>query len=162
MTDEEVNNTAEEVNNTADTPTTSVGIRYCTISEVEVLIDVNIPDDAHDTIIGQAIDNGVGRIHARLRANRVPLPDTTNYSSTIRTVNIYYAICDLYSSLFNGTEWEIESNHWCKTASELLDDYIKAFENSCAEDLEQYALYGHSNAQTYKERKYGHRNRRDY
>lgn len=139
------------------------GIRYCTISEVEVLIDVNIPDDAHDTIINQAIDNGVSRIHARLRANRVPLPDTTNYSSTIKTVNIYYAICDLYSSLFNGTDWEIESNHWCKTATDLLDDYIQAYQETCTEDLEQYSTSGHSNSMTYKERKRnGYRTRRYY
>ena len=168
MTEEELNNnTTPEPTSGGNTdtpePTPSVGIRYCTISDVEVLIDVNIPDDAHDTIIGQAIDNATGRIHAKLRANRVPLPDPEHVSSTIKTVAIYFAICDLYSSLFNGTDWEIESNHWCKTGSELLEDYILAYENTCAEDLEKYALSGHKNSMTYKERKkHGHRSRRYY
>ena len=145
--------TNEELNNNVNTPTEPMGVQYCTIEEVEVLIDVNIPDDAHDTIINRAIDNGVARIHARLRANRIPLPDIINYSTTIRTVNIYYAICDLYSSLFNGTDWEIESNHWCKTATELLDDYIQAYENTCSEDLEKYSTSGYKNSLTYKERR---------
>lgn len=136
---------------------------YCTIDDVTSLFDVNISDSLEkENLINVAIENATARIHSKLRANRVPLPDLTNISSTIKTIAIYFAICDLYGSLYSGSDYEEQKNFWCKTASELLDDYIKAFENSCAEDLEQYALYGHSNAQTYKERKYGHRNRRDY
>lgn len=137
-------------------------VHYCTNDDVITLFGENISDTLdNDDVIDIAIENATGRIHARLRANNIPLPDPLNISSSIKTVAIYFAICDLYGVLYSGSEYEERKNFWCVTGSELLDDYIEAYKNSCEPDT--YSSVNHRNALTYKESvQYGHRNRRYY
>lgn len=134
-------------------------IHYCTNDDVITLFGENISDTLdNDDVIDIAIENATGRIHARLRANNISLPDPQNISSSIKTVAIYFSICDLYGVLYSGSEYEERKNFWCAAGSELLDDYIEAYKNSCNPD--EYSSVGHRNALTYEESVHrGHRNR---
>lgn len=134
-------------------------IHYCTNDDVITLFGENISDTLdNEDVITIAIENATGRIHAKLRANNIPLPDPLNISSSIKTVAIYFAICDLYGVLYSGSEYEERKNFWCVTGSELLDDYIEAYKNSCEPD--EYSSVAYRNAPTYKEAvNHGYRNR---
>ena len=124
-------------------------VHYCDDTDVITLFGENISDTLdNDDVIDIAIENATGRIHAKLRANSIPLPDPQHISSSIKTVAIYFAICDLYGVLYSGSEYEDRKNFWCTNGSELLDDYIEAYKNSC--DPDEYSVK-HHNALTYEE-----------
>lgn len=126
---------------------------YCTIQEIRTLIGENVSDtlDNNDQLIEDSIKRAIGRIHTRLRKRGVPLPDPVNYSSSINAVCTYYAVCDIYATMYNGDDYQTQASHWCNMGTELLDDYIDAYWEECAEEDEQIAhnVVRHSNARTY-------------
>ena len=173
MSDEEVNqndiledgdnqdistdDTPTEDISTDDTPSddpTPLPITYCTVEDITNLFGDNVSDTIETNLISTAIHNATGWIHGRLRAKQVPLPDSTNYSSTIHTIAVYYAASDCYGALFNGDDYQINFDMWYIKAKELLDDYIDAYWNTCAEEDEQVAhsMVRHSHGLTYNQR----------
>ena len=160
MSDEDlINDTSDGENDThevSDTPSEQQNpITYCTADEVIDLFGSNIPDTVETNLIEGAIKRATSRIHNKLRAKGVPLPDPLNYSSVINAIATYYAACDCYGSLYNGEDYQTNSGHWCNQATELLDDYCDAYWNTCAdeEDQQEHSLVKHSNAQTYSQRR---------
>lgn len=163
MSDEEIMLDEEPVNpDVSDEPssdnTPSTAIRYCTVEDITNLFGDNVTDTIETNLIETAISNATGWIHGRLRAKQVPLPDPTNFSSTIKTVAMYYAASDCYGALFNGDEYHVKFDMWYIKAKELLDDYMDAYWNTCAEEQEQLAhnVVRHSHGLTYNQK----RNRR--
>ena len=133
MSDEDINNdiledgdNQEELSNDespSDNPSTSTSITYCTEEDIVNLFGGNVSDTIETDLITGAIETATARIHNRLRANRVPLPDPNNYASAIQ--------------------------------SEILDEYIDAYLNTCADEEEQYAVspVGHRRALSYNEKR---------
>lgn len=164
MSDEEIILDEEPVNPdvsdepSSDNTTSTTSIRYCTVEDITNLFGDNVTDTIETNLIETAIDNATGWIHGRLRARSVPLPDPTNFSSSIKTVAMYYAASDCYGALFNGDEYHVNFDMWYIKAKELLDDYIDAYWNSCAEEQEQLAhnCVRHNKVLSYNQR----RNRR--
>lgn len=163
MSDEEIMLDEEPVNpDVSDEPssdnTPSTAISYCTVEDITNLFGDNVTDTIETNLIETAISNATGWIHGRLRAKQVPLPDPTNFSSTIKTVAMYYAASDCYGALFNGDEYHVKFDMWYIKAKELLDDYMDAYWNTCAEEQEQLAhnVVRHSHGLTYNQK----RNRR--
>lgn len=150
MSDEEMNS-----DNSSDTI-----ISYCTSTDVINLFGDNVSDTIETDLIETAIRNATGWIHGRLRARQVPLPDPGNYSSTIHTVAVYYTASDCYGALYNGEDYQVNFDMWYIKAKELLDDYIDAYWNTCAEPEDQIAhsCVRHRNALSYEEKR--HRRRR--
>ena len=136
----------------SDNPTTT--ITYCTVEDLTDLFGDNVSDTVETNLFETAINNATGWIHGRLRAKQVPLPEVDNYSSTIHTVAVYYAASDCYGALFNGEDYQINFDMWYIKAKELLDDYIDAYWNTCAEEDEQlsHCVVRHSKALTYNQR----------
>lgn len=134
---------------------TQTQIIYCTVQDIMDLFGDNVSDTIETNLIEGAIRRATGRIHNKLRANRVPLPDPLNFSSAINAAATYYAACDCYGALYNGDDYQTNSGHWCSEAKELLEDYIDAYWNSCAEEEEQIAhqVVGHRNAPTYNQKR---------
>lgn len=150
MSDEEMNS-----DNLSDTI-----ISYCTSNDIINLFGDNVSDTIETDLIETAIRNATGWIHGRLRAKQVPLPDPTNFSSTIKTVAMYYAASDCYGALYNGDEYHVNFDMWYIKAKELLDDYMDAYWNTCAEPEDQtaHSCVKHRNALSYEEKR--HRRRR--
>lgn len=150
MSDEEMNS-----DNSSDTI-----ISYCTSNDIINLFGDNVSDTIETDLIETAIRNATGWIHARLRARQVPLPDPSNYSSTIHTVAVYYTASDCYGALNNGEDYQVNFDMWYIKAKELLDDYIDAYWNTCAEPEDQtaHSCVKHRNALSYEEKR--HRRRR--
>lgn len=150
MSDEEMNS-----DNSSDTI-----ISYCTSNDIINLFGDNVSDTIETDLIETAIRNATGWIHGRLRARQVPLPDPGNYSSTIHTVAVYYTASDCYGALFNGEDYQVNFDMWYIKAKELLDDYIDAYWNTCAEPEDQtaHSCVKHRNALSYEEKR--HRRRR--
>ena len=159
MSDEEIIDTSDGEDDThevsTETPSEHNPITYCTVEEVVDLFGSNIPDTVETNLIDGAIKRASSRIHNKLRAKGVPLPDPVNYSSVINAIATYYAACDCYGSLYNGEDYQTQSGHWCIQATELLEDYCDAYWNSCAEEEEKQAhsFVKHSHAQTYNQRR---------
>ena len=65
------------------TPTPS--ITYCTVEAIVNLFGDNVSDTIETNLIEGAIATATARIHNRLRANSVPLPDPENYASAIHS-----------------------------------------------------------------------------
>lgn len=150
MSDEEMNS-----DNSSDTI-----ISYCTSNDIINLFGDNVSDTIETDLIETAIHNATGWIHGRLRARQVPLPDPSNYSSTIHTVAVYYTASDCYGALYNGDEYQVNFDMWYIKAKELLEDYIDAYWNTCAEPEDQtaHSCVKHRNALSYEEKR--HRRRR--
>ena len=150
MSDEEMNS-----DNSSDTI-----ISYCTSTDIINLFGDNVSDTIETDLIETAIRNATGWIHGRLRARQVPLPDPSNYSSTIHTVAVYYTASDCYGALYNGEDYQVNFDMWYIKAKELLDDYIDAYWNTCAEPEDQtaHSCVKHRNALSYEEKR--HRRRR--
>ncbi len=138
---------------TDDTPSDIT--TYCTVTDITNLFGDNVSDTIETNLIQTAINNATGWIHGRLRAKQVPLPDPENYSSTIHTVAVYYAASDCYGALFNGEDYQVNFDMWYIKAKELLDDYMDAYWNSCAEEDEQVAhsVVRHSHGLTYNQKR---------
>ena len=139
----------------SDDPTPQTSITYCTVEDITNLFGDNVSDSIETNLIDTAINNATGWIHGRLRAKKVPLPDIYNYSSTIHTVAVYYAASDCYGALFNGDDYQANFDMWYIKAKELLDDYIDAYWNTCAEEEDQIAhqVVAHRNAPTYNQKR---------
>lgn len=136
--------------------TTTTPLVYCTVEDITNLFGENVSDSIETNLIETAISNATGWIHGRLRARQVPLPDPENYSSTIHTVAVYYTASDCYGALFNGDDYQVNFDMWYIKAKELLDDYIDAYWNTCAEEDEQinHSMVRHSNALSYNQRRH--------
>lgn len=170
MSDEEqiqdIPDGADNQDISTDTPTEDISTEdtpsdittYCTVTDITNLFGDNVSDTIETNLIQTAINNATGWIHGRLRAKQVPLPDPVNYSSTIHTVAVYYAASDCYGALFNGEDYQVNFDMWYIKAKELLDDYMDAYWNSCAEEDEQVAhsVVRHSHGLTYNQ-KHGRR-----
>ena len=138
-----------------DTPSDNPIITYCTVEDISDLFGDNVSDTMETNLIDGAIKRATGRIHNKLRANNVPLPDPENYSSAINAAATYYAACDCYGALYNGADYETQPGHWCNEAKEMLEDYIDAYWNACAEEEEQIAhqSVAHRNALSYNQKR---------
>ena len=166
MSDEEIMLDEEPVNPdvsddpSSDNTTSTTSISYCTVEDITNLFGNNVTDTIETNLIKTAISNATGWIHGRLRAKQVPLPDPTNFSSTIKTVAMYYAASDCYGALYNGDEYHVNFDMWYIKAKELLDDYMDAYWNTCAEPEDQtaHSCVKHRNALSYEEKR--HRRRR--
>ena len=152
--DEPVSDDTPSEDTPSDTPTPTP-VTYCTVEDITNLFGDNVSDSIETDLIDTAIVNATGWIHGRLRAKQVPLPDPLNYSSTIHTVAMYYTASDCYGALFNGDDYQVNFDMWYIKAKELLDDYIEAYWNSCAEEEEQIAhsVVKHSRGLTYNEKR---------
>lgn len=152
-TDGDLSDTPTE--DTSDIPSDNLPITYCTVGDITDLFGDNVSSTIETNLIDTAINNATGWIHGRLRAKNVPLPDTENYSSTIHTIAMYYAASDCYGALYNGDDYHVNFDMWYIKAKELLDDYIDAYWNSCAEEEEQvnHCVVRHSRGLTYNEKR---------
>lgn len=139
----------------SDNTSTPQPITYCTVEDITNLFGDAVSDTIETDLIDTAISNATGWIHGRLRAKQVPLPDPLNYSSTIHTVAVYYTASDCYGALFNGEDYQVNFDMWYIKAKELLDDYIDAYWNTCAEEEEQveHCVVRHSRGLTYDEKR---------
>lgn len=135
------------------TPTPS--ITYCTVEDIVNLFGDNVSDTIETNLIEGAIATATARIHNRLRANSVPLPDPENYASAIHSAAKYWAACECYGALYNGDDYQTQRGFWCNEASEILDEYIDAYLNTCADEAEQEAhcIVRHSRGLTYNEKR---------
>lgn len=167
MSDEEIQDILDGEDNqdiSNDTPTTDIStddspsdntlITYCTVQDLIDLFGDNVSDTIETTLMQGAIKRATGRIHNKLRAKNVPLPDPENYSSAINAAATYYAACDCYGALYNGDDYQTQPGHWCNQGTEILEDYIDAYWNACAEEEEQilHSMVRHSNSLTYNQR----------
>ena len=146
----------EDISNDSPSDNTqTTSITYCTVEDITNLFGDQVSDTIETNLMETAITNATGWIHARLRAKNVPLPDSTNYSSTIHTVAVYYAASDCYGALFNGEDYQINFDMWYIKAKELLDDYIEAYWNTCAAENEQvsHQVVKHSKGLTYNQKR---------
>lgn len=152
-TDGDISDTPTE--DIPDTPSDNPIITYCTVEDLIGLFGDNVSDTIATNLMDGAIKRATGRIHNKLRANNVPLPDPLNYSSSINAAATYYAACDCYGALYNGDDYQTQSGHWCNEAKEILEDYIDAYWNACAEEEEQFAhsVVRHSHGLTYNQKR---------
>lgn len=167
MSDEEENITDEVVsddeNVSDDTPSTDTPssdttnpITYCTINDIVNLFGDNVSDTIETDLIAGAISTATARIHNRLRAKNVPLPDPNNYASAIHSAAKYWAACECYGALYNGEDYQTQRGFWCNEASEILDEYIDAYWAECAEEEEKimHNVVRHSRGLTYNEKRH--------
>ena len=128
---------------------------YCTEEDIINLFGVNVSDTIQTELITTAIENATGWIHGILRANRVPLPNPDDYSSTIHTISIYYTASDVYGAFYNGADYEERTDMWFKKAVDLLNDYVDAYWNTCADIIDQknHKPVKHRNVQSYNEKR---------
>jgi len=163
MSDEELIetpiNTDEVISDETSSDDTQNPILYCTVEDITTLFGDNVSDTIETNLIETAITNSTGWIHGRLRAKNVPLPDPEKFSSTIKTVAIYYSASDCYGALFNGDDYQVNFDMWYIKAKELLDDYMDAYWNTCAEEDEQVAhsLVRYGKALSYNQKRHRRR-----
>lgn len=154
-TDGDLSDTPTEDIPNDDSPSDNPTITYCTVEDLINLFGDSVSDTIKTNLIDTSIRNATGWIHGRLRAKQVPLPDPTHFSSTIHTVAMYYTASDCYGALFNGEDYQVNFDMWYIKAKELLDDYIDAYWNSCAEEDEQvnHCVVRHSHGLTYNQKR---------
>lgn len=149
------NDTPTEDISADESPSDNTITTYCTVEDLINLFGDNVSGTIETNLMEGAIKRATGRIHNKLRARNVPLPDPENYSSAINAAATYYAACDCYGALYNGDDYQTQPGHWCNEAREILDDYIDAYWNSCAdeEDQIQHQVVAHRNAPTYNQKR---------
>ena len=153
---------------------------YCTKEEVNNLFG-DISDDITDEIFATVIANSTAWIDSNLKKSYVPLPTITiemvnddgsttvvesitthtatynliNVPNGLRTAAIYYAASDILLSLYHGDELPVQYDVWFNKAQGLLDDYIRSYLNSEAEeaDLVQHQMVKHSHSLTYNQKR---------
>ena len=153
---------------------------YCTKEEVNNLFG-DISDDITDEMFATVIANSTAWIDSNLKRSYVPLPSvqyalinndgsttivesitthTANYNlinvpNGLRTAAIYYAASDILLSLYHGDELPVQYDVWFNKAQGLLDDYIRSYLNSEAEeaDLVKHQMVKHSHSLTYNQKR---------
>jgi hypothetical protein len=153
---------------------------YCTKEEVNNLFG-DISDDITDEMFATVIANSTAWIDSNLKKSYVPLPSITiemvnddgsttvvesitthtatynliNVPNGLRTAAIYYAASDILLSLYHGDELPVQYDVWFNKAQGLLDDYIRSYLNSEAEeaDLVQHQMVKHSHSLTYNQKR---------
>ena len=153
---------------------------YCTKEEVNNLFG-DISDDITDEMFATVIANSTAWIDSNLKKSYVPLPSITiemvnddgsttvvesitthtatynliNVPNGLRTAAIYYAASDILLSLYHGDELPVQYDVWFNKAQGLLDDYIRSYLNSEAEeaDLVKHQMVKHSHGLTYNEKR---------
>ena len=153
---------------------------YCTKEEVNSLFG-DISDDITDEMFATVITNSTAWIDSNLKKSYVPLPSITiemvgtdgcvtivseitsitatynliNVPSGLRTAAIYYAASDILLSLYHGDELPVQYDVWFQKAQGLLDDYIRSYLNSEAEeaDLVKHQMVKHSKGLTYNQKR---------
>ena len=153
---------------------------YCTKEEVNNLFG-DISDDITDEMFATVIDNSTAWIDSNLKKSYVPLPEVTielvgtdgsttvvetitshtatynliNVPNGLRTAAIYYAASDILLSLYHGDELPVQYDVWFQKAQGLLDDYIRSYLNSEAEeaDLVKHQMVKHSRSLTYNQKR---------
>ena len=147
---------SDEENTIIETPSEQTPITYCTVNDVIELFGDNVSDTLETNLIDGAIKRATSRIHNKLRARSVPLPDLGEYSSAISTIATYFAACDCYGALYNGDDYQTQSGHWCLEAREMLNEYCDAYWNTCAEDSDKdaHSSVKHSHGRTYNQKRH--------
>ena len=153
---------------------------YCTKEEVNNLFG-DISDDITDEMFTTVIANSTAWIDSNLKKSYVPLPSVTielvnndgsttvvesitshtatynliNVPNGLRTAAIYYAASDILLSLYHGDELPVQYDVWFNKAQGLLDDYIRSYLNSEAEeaDLVKHQMVKHSHGLTYNQKR---------
>ena len=153
---------------------------YCTKEEVNSLFG-DISDDITDEMFATVIANSTAWIDSNLKKSYVPLPSITiemvnddgsttvvesitthtatynliNVPNGLRTAAIYYAASDILLSLYHGDELPVQYDVWFNKAQGLLDDYIRSYLNSEAEeaDLVKHQMVKHSHSLTYNQKR---------
>ena len=153
---------------------------YCTKEEVNNLFG-DISDDITDEMFATVIANSTAWIDSNLKKSYVPLPTITirlvnddgsttvvesmtthtatynliNVPNGLRTAAIYYAASDILLSLYHGDELPVQYDVWFNKAQGLLDDYIRSYLNSEAEeaDLVKHQMVKHSHSLTYNQKR---------
>ena len=153
---------------------------YCTKEEVNNLFG-DISDDITDEMFATVIANSTAWIDSNLKKSYVPLPTITirlvnddgsttvvesmtshtatynliNVPNGLRTTAIYYAASDILLSLYHGDELPVQYDVWFNKAQGLLDDYIRSYLNSEAEeaDLVKHQMVKHSHSLTYNQKR---------
>ena len=153
---------------------------YCTKEEVNNLFG-DISDDITDEMFATVIANSTAWIDSNLKKSYVPLPSITiemvnddgsttvvesitthtatynliNVPNGLRTAAIYYAASDILLSLYHGDELPVQYDVWFNKAQGLLDDYIRSYLNSEAEeaDLVKHQMVKHSKGLTYNQKR---------
>lgn len=153
---------------------------YCTKEEVNNLFG-DISDDITDEMFATVIANSTAWIDSNLKKSYVPLPSITiemvnddgsttvvesitthtatynliNVPNGLRTAAIYYAASDILLSLYHGDELPVQYDVWFNKAQGLLDDYIRSYLNSEAEeaDLVKHQMVKHSHGLTYNQKR---------
>ena len=153
---------------------------YCTKEEVNNLFG-DISDDITDEMFVTVIANSTAWIDSNLKKSYVPLPTITirlvnddgsttvvesmtshtatynliNVPNGLRTAAIYYAASDILLSLYHGDELPVQYDVWFNKAQGLLDDYIRSYLNSEAEeaDLVKHQMVKHSHSLTYNQKR---------
>ena len=153
---------------------------YCTKEEVNNLFG-DISDDITDEMFATVIANSTAWIDSNLKKSYVPLPSITiemvnddgsttvvesitthtatynliNVPNGLRTAAIYYAASDILLSLYHGDELPVQYDVWFNKAQGLLDDYIRSYLNSEAEeaDLVKHQMVKHSHSLTYNQKR---------
>lgn len=153
---------------------------YCTKEEVNNLFG-DISDDITDEMFATVIANSTAWIDSNLKKSYIPLPSITirlvnddgsttvvesitshtatynliNVPNGLRTAAIYYAASDILLSLYHGDELPVQYDVWFNKAQGLLDDYIRSYLNSEAEeaDLVKHQMVKHSHSLTYNQKR---------
>lgn len=153
---------------------------YCTKEEVNSLFG-DISDDITDEMFATVIANSTAWIDSNLKKSYVPLPSITiemvnddgsttevesitthtatynliNVPNGLRTAAIYYAASDILLSLYHGDELPVQYDVWFNKAQGLLEDYIRSYLNSEAEeaDLVKHQMVKHSHSLTYNQKR---------
>ena len=138
-------------------PKTPTTVKYCTVEDITNLFGDNVTASLETELIETAILNSTGWIHGKLRAHNIPLPYTEEIvSNTIKTIAKYYAASDCYSSLYNGDDYQSTYDMWFIKAKDLLDDYILAYWNNCADENSQleHQVVAHRRVPSYYEKRH--------
>lgn len=140
----------EETTTNEDTPAYTG--KYCNSDDVLALFE-DISDDPSTALLTVAIDNTEAWIESNLKRHYVPIP--VNIPQTLKTIAIYYAASDILMSLYHGEEYQNLMDYWFEKAQSLLDDYINAYLNSEAEEVDLIAHnpVKHSKARTYNQKR---------
>ena len=153
---------------------------YCTKEEVNSLFG-DISDDITDEMFATVIANSTAWIDSNLKKSYVPFPSITiemvnddgsttevesitthtatynliNVPNGLRTAAIYYAASDILLSLYHGDELPVQYDVWFNKAQGLLEDYIRSYLNSEAEeaDLVKHQMVKHSHSLTYNQKR---------
>ena len=153
---------------------------YCTKEEINNLFG-DISDDITDEMFATVITNSTAWIDSNLKRSYVPLPSVqyalinndgsttivesiTSHTATynlinvpngLRTAAIYSAASDILLSLYHGDELPVQYDVWFNKAQGLLDDYIRSYLNSEAEeaDLVKHQMVKHSHGLTYNQKR---------